>query len=1455
MIKCTPNSSVGVQIMKENIFIGIGASAGGLEALKLLLPKLPDNQEYIYIIAQHLDPTKKSSLSSILASYTTMPVQSIKKNHLFRSNTINIIPPGKNLIFKNSKLVLEEIQITPHIPTPSVDKLFSALSDFKASNAVGIVLSGSGHDGAKGIEILKQKGGITIAQNSDEASYSSMPQSAIETGNVDYILSASDIGKELISIINKVPKPLFEIATLLREKKNFDISKYKEETFLRRLDKRMFVVKANTTEDYLRYIQAHPEEIDNLYQTALIGVTEFFRNEDEFLCLEKNLLQFLKNIPDGYEFRVWSAGCSTGQEAYSLAILIDRLLKDLNKKVTVQIFATDIDDEVLGIAKKGFYEEQAVANLDENILQNYLTKVDNGYQIINAIRTQIVFTHHNLLSDPPLINQDLISCRNLLIYMLQGTQEEILQLFHYSLKSNGFLFLGNSESTLSSKRYFIQLNHECNLYIKQKRLNPTTISPHYFSKHLQESKKNVITSPQRKKFDIQKKITNSIYKIFSDMSVVVDREFNIVYKQGSNHFLSIPDGYVSLNILDNIHEELRYYASKLLTSVSKYNTLESTSYIEIKLKEDKSTFVKLIATPLEGDNEKRSNSLILLYFQEVNAADLCFQMKDISANDENLIIENLRSQMLELKKDNMNLLNELSKSTENMQLIHEELQSSNEELQSTNEELETSNEELQSSNEELHASIDNEKKLLNELSLILNSTTDGMIGLDLEGNHTFVNEAALKMLGFSEHELIGQNGHKLWHHTKSDGSVYPFEESTLHTHLIEGKSYTQEDLFWRKDGTALEVEVLQNPMIENKKIVGAVLSFHDITEKNRLKKIAKEEHELADIYLNTLGTIVVMLDTNANIININKEGCNILGGPKNKILGKNFIDTFIPENLQSEIKSVFHTLIDKNMQNREHYVNPVVDFNNETHFIRWTNNSIKDKDGNIRSIISAGVDISNEEALNQKLYTQEHLYKLTFEEADIGIAHVSLDEHWIDVNEYLVNLLGYSKQEFQSLTLKDTTYIEDYSSSKEMMSQVLSQKKESYHVEHRYVCKNGDIVWVHVAMVLLKDEQGQPLYFLKIIRDISQLKLLMYQLEFEKNKFEKIIEFAPIPIMIYDEDMNIVLANRVFRESIYDDLDEIPTIDIFIQKTFSQEEGDRLHEIKAYYKNPTLHSNVRQVMQTKNSGQKTALLSAVKLEGDNFSTKTLYMIAMLDITDIQKKEELMLAQSRQAAMGDMLAMIAHQWRQPLSVISMVANNIKMKLELSEDISNEQLEKFIARVHTQTQYLSHTIEDFRDFFKPDKEKERVELATIIKKLQNLIQKSLEDNAITLRLHNVSDITLFTYANQLIQVIINILNNAKDAIKETQPDNGEITIDTEEKNGELLIKICDNGGGIDKKIESRLGEPYVTSKKENGTGLGLYMSKIIMTKQLRGRLFWECDKNGCCFYVALPIKAQK
>ena len=367
-----------------------------------------------------------------------------------------------------------------------------------------------------------------------------------------------------------------------------------------------------------------------------------------------------------------------------------------------------------------------------------------------------------------------------------------------------------------------------------------------------------------------------------------------------------------------------------------------------------------------------------------------------------------------------------------MQLLNEELQSSNEELQSSNEELETSNEELQSSNEELQTSILNIKKLKQQLSLILNATLDGMMGLDLDGNHTFVNDVAVKMLGFSQDELIGKNGHQLWHHTKTDGSYYPFEECSLHHALKNGKSARREDLFWRKDGTSFEVEVAQNPIIENGRITGAVLSFHDITEKNRFKRTAEHEHQLSDIFMKTLGTIVMTLDLDGNITMINEQGAKLLGVEHDSIIGKNWFDNFIPENIKDEIKNVFNNIVNRKVASVSHYKNTIIDNSKNEHLISWTNSLTKDLDGNITGVVASGIDITNEEELSKKLFEQENLYRLTFEEANIGIAHVSLEGMWIDTNEYLSNLLGYTKEEFKKLSIADITYKDDIDNEKKM---------------------------------------------------------------------------------------------------------------------------------------------------------------------------------------------------------------------------------------------------------------------------------------------------------------------------------------------------------------------------------------------------------------------------------------
>ena len=339
--------------------------------------------------------------------------------------------------------------------------------------------------------------------------------------------------------------------------------------------------------------------------------------------------------------------------------------------------------------------------------------------------------------------------------------------------------------------------------------------------------------------------------------------------------------------------------------------------------------------------------------------------------------------------------------------------------------------------------------------------------------------------------------------------------------------------------------------------------------------------------------------------------------------------------------------------------------------------------------------------------------------------------------------------------------------------------------------------------------------------------------------------------MLYNENGEILMLNKIFQENIGYTLDEIPTIDKMIKKLFVNENAESIKTIKQYYKQPEQLQKQQQSIITKSKEKRVGILNAVKLDDEGNDSQALYLIAIVDITDIEKKDELMITQSRQAAMGDMLAMIAHQWRQPLSVISMVANNIQADIELEGKVDMKSLKELISTLNEQTQYLSHTIDDFRNFFKPDKSRELIKVDVILEKVTHLIEKSLQNNAITLTLPNKSEIELYIYQNQLLQVLINILNNAKDAIKENRSEGGQITINIQRKKKEIFINICDNGGGIKPEILKKLGEPYVTSKSKNGTGLGVYMSKIIVEKHLRGELSWESNNKGSCFTIGLSL----
>ncbi|WP_297440264.1 PAS domain S-box protein [Sulfurimonas sp.] len=1307
--------------MQKSKYVGIGVSTGGLVTLKKLLALLPTQENITYFIAQHLDVNTKSHLEEILSPYTKIPLHTMQVRETFAVNSINIIPPGYNLFCENGTLVLEKNSLAQHLPTPSADKLFEALAMCKKQDSIGIVLTGTGHDGSSGIEEIKRYGGKTLAQSPMEALYQDMPQNAIDTGFIDDVLSIKQIAYELKLIAQQSIKPLAQITKLLREKEHFNIEKYKEETISRRLERRMMLTDSKDIHQYLEYLKKHEEELHILRQSLLIGVTEFFRDAKAFDGLKKELLQYLADKPKQYNFRASCIACSTGEEAYSLGIILAETKEELHKEFEVTIFATDINDTALSIARKGFYAHKSFDGMDKQRLEKYFIALEDGYKANDTLRSQIIFSHHDILSDQPFLKQDLIICRNFMIYINADIQTELFKIFYHSLKEDGLLFLGSSETALLSAEYFREIAAQSKIYKRQKIKKPFNIPSRYLSKQLQtQYNQPSLQKSSTKLPQIESEITHTMFEILSSKTIVVNPNFSIVYKQGDFPFLEIPDGFVTLNVIENLHQALRYDVTKLLNKVLKSHTTQSTKFIELDVQNQQKIFVRVTASWLK---EKKEDSFILLYFEDLNPEQLQFNAQRHYIADESEVIKNLTAQITTLKEDNTHILKEVASSKENMQLLYEELQSANEELQSSNEELETSNEELQSSNEELHLSIANEQKLQRNLSLILESTYDGIIGLDKKGKHTFVNNAALQILGYKEEELLGKEAHHTWHHTKANGENYPLKECTLHYHLSRGKKLQQKDTFWTKNGQAVQVQVFQNPIIEDGKTIGAVVSFHDITKENRL-----------------------------------------------------------------------------------------------TH----------------------------------ELYLQENLYRLTFEEADIGIAHTSLDGHFKDANKYLCNLLGYTNEEFLKLTVAQVTHPQDQDTDKEMLQNLQNGLQASYHIEKRYIHKNGDTVWVNLAVVLLKDAFGKPLYFLKIIRDITQLKLLMYQLEVEKNKFQNILEFTPIPIMLYSQDKgHILFINQNFEETTGYTLEEVSNIDSLVEKLFSKGAPTSQEAMRTYFENPLATKQFEQSFQTKENKHRVTVLNAVRLEDANIVETNLYLIAMIDITEIQKKDELLIAQSRQAAMGDMLAMIAHQWRQPLSVISMVSNNIQAQIALEDKIDSPSLKNFITTINEQTQYLSHTIDDFRNFFKPDKQKEHMSLHELIKKLKHLVDKALQDNNIRLEYTQTKDIKLYTYQNQLLQVLLNIVNNAKDAIKEKNVSDAHIVISAQESKGKLLLRICDNGGGIDPQVIDKLGEPYVTTKSKNGTGLGLYMSKIILAKHLNGTLSWSSNNKETCFTVSLQI----
>jgi two-component system CheB/CheR fusion protein len=739
----------------ENIsfpIVGIGASAGGLEALESFFKKMPEGTGMAFVVVQHLSPDYKSLMSELLARITLIPIFRVEDGMMVKPDNIYLIPPKKNMTIFGGRLYLTDHSHGMGLNLP-IDIFFRSLAQDQGKNAIGVILSGTGSDGALGIKAIKESGGTVLVQDDKSAKFDGMPRSSIATGMVDCILPPDEMPEKLISYIkhplitkskedglNAVDdSALLRILKIIRDRIGVDFTYYKPNTIVRRIEKRLGINQIADFQQYLDFLTLVPGEVNILYNDLLIGVTQFFRDTDAYELLNEKLIpEILAGKKSGDTVRIWTVGCSTGEEAYSIAMLLSEYMEKNGVEFDVKLFATDIDKESIELAGNGTYPESIITDVSPERLYKFFEKKNGGYHVKERLRRMVIYAQQNIIKDPPFSKLDMISCRNMLIYLNQDMQRKIISMFYYSLNNGGGLFLGSSESLGDMTDGFDVINSKWKLYrqkmgfrppMQTNYLLPLTVRPKTFPRMQEPAFQSFSDKSLPEKVLPDNILTDLLEKIMP-ASVIVNESFNIIHVfRDVNDFVKIPTGKARFDILSMVRKEMAVVLSSMLHKVLKEN--KEVYFKDIKLK-DENKLVSISAKPL---NDKFSNKrFVVISFENVSV---------VKNEDTNEIPEkfDLNSQLseryieiekeLQFTKENLQAtIEELETSNEELQSTNEELVSSNEELQSTNEELQSVNEELYTVNSEYQKKIEELTLLNNDMNNLLKNTNIGILYLD-----------------------------------------------------------------------------------------------------------------------------------------------------------------------------------------------------------------------------------------------------------------------------------------------------------------------------------------------------------------------------------------------------------------------------------------------------------------------------------------------------------------------------------------------------------------------------------------------------------------------------------------------------------------------------------------------------------------------------------------------------
>lgn len=1503
------------QTKDDFIIVGIGASAGGLAVLKKFVHALPEVTGMAYIIVQHLDPSHKSLLQELLSKDSKMPVANAEDNQVVKPNHIYVIPPNTFLELQDGAIKLTEPENT-HGPRKAIDHLFRSLARECGDSCAGIILSGAGSDGTAGLRAIKAAGGLALAQDPETAEHASMPKSAIEADGVDKVCAVADM-PDLLARFTQHPaikddqqqangsnmagtdESLEDIAAILKIHEDFNLSQYKPTTIQRRVARRMGLTNTPRYNDYLQKLREDESERKQLTKDLLINVTDFFRDFEAFDLLEKKIIpDILDKLDQDEDLRLWVAGCASGEEAYSLAILFSEALEKTRMKNNIRIFATDINEHAIKIARRGLYLDSIAGEVPHPYLEKYFIKIDNShhYKIKGRVRDLISFAVQNVATHPPFNHMHLISCRNLLIYFNRQVQEKVLGAFYFALENHGYLFLGSSETLGNKADLFKTTSKKWRIYQKVPSRDKKRIMLEHLhiggndkrAKGESQNERRCHNSPR------SERMRRSIMETATPPTLLVDDEGRVLFSHGQlEPYVNFPKGEPRYDLAQIIKPALR---SRIRSALYKANKTKEplTFHCTVDELEDKEKKhpVRVEINPISQPDYTDGYAYTVV-FNKVETIP-AGPKDNLTQYDENIVTAELEQELVETREELKNTIEELETSTEELKASHEEALSTNEELQSSNEELEASSEELRSLNEELSTvnaqlkdKIAELKRATDDAENFFASTDLPTIFFDLNLKIQRYTPAAEQLLKIGQHDIdreIASLGRDL-----VDASLTEECKEVLRNFQPKRKEIQNYEGRWF-------IRQITPYRTEDRHVEGVVLVFHDVTEIKNLSQRA-EIREQQQAVVARLGLLALRGTKPEDLMHqavrqvahtLNAQYCKVLKyqpethnlllvagiGWQEGLIGK----ATVPDDQYSQAGYTLlsqEPVITENLAQEKRFTGPTlliehgvasgmscqIDHSNPPYGVLSVHSRILGKfthdDANFLQSVA--------NLLSTALRTQEAQERvLESEDKFRTMANTIPQLAWMtDETGYIF----WYNQRWYDYTGTNLDDMKGWGWRKvhhpNHVNRVVQAIKHCFATGKAWEdtfplrSKDGDYRWFLSRAKPIRNQAGEIVRWFGTNTDVTENLQQKEALRRSEERLRLAKNSSRLGLFEYDISHNTIEWEPLLREIWGVDPDEPITLETFFAGLHPDDRQKTQEAIeKSIDPNRDGHYQVTyRVINKKTQNTYWIKASGTVLFADKQPQR---MIGLVDDVTEEKKLEVTLQdavkqlQEIDANKNEFLSILGHELRNPLAALSGSVEVLQRKLPGEA--------KMLCVMQHGVNTMSKLLDDLLDLNRVSQN--RIQLQTKIVDMGDVLNNVLHATETTYSkkdqhviLHADAKLQVIGDQTRLEQIFTNLVINA---CKYT-PQGGKISLHTDHRDGQIHIKVSDTGVGLAEESIDKIFEPFYQigqdDQAKQGLGIGLALCKKLV--ELHDGVITvhsEGKNKGSTFTVTLPAKAE-